>query len=481
MARSERVRVTIARDNLTALIQVFPASNAASATPEESTSPEDIMAALAEAGVVHGIDAEAVRSAAASPNGRKVEVARGEAPRDGVDGVIRYLVDTSKSGVPKRHDDGHVDYRDLQIVQNVVKGQVLAEKEPPMQGLPGRDVRGRMIDPAPVKDPRIPEGRGTALTKDGQKLVSLIDGHLSRSSGPSGQTTLHVDDTFVLKGSVDMTTGNLDCIGACVIRGHVNEGFRVAARGDITIAGDAEGSEFVSHEGSVIFEKGLRGQNKAHVTAKLDIVAKFIENAHIEAGRDIRIEEHALHSTIKAGRDILSEGRPGALIGGRIYVMRKLSCRQLGAETNPRTFVYLGDWISGAAREALEKVQTHLQDLHAQAEGMRNALLEMRRLSLSDAEGNRERIATLAASAEAFPLIRERIARAEAEETEIAARILPREKDPMVDVAGDLFVGAIFAGDTIVETPIRHDRKHVRIILRLEGDRPGLAVTPLHG
>jgi uncharacterized protein (DUF342 family) len=475
LASPDRIRVSLGRDNLLASVQVFVGPN------DAAVSESDIRSALIDAGVNFGIDEEAVRSATMAPSGQKVVVARGEAPREGVDAIIHYRETPGKPGAPKKLEDGRVDYRDLQMVRNVVKGQVLAEKEPAMPGLPGRDVRGRPISPPSVKDAAFPQGRGTAVTPDGLNLVSLIDGHLTAEVDVSGRTKYHVDEVFVLRRSVDMSTGNLHCIGSCVIKGHVNEGFQIVARGDITICGDAEGSEFISHEGSVIFEKGLRGQNKARVSAKLDVVAKFIENAEVLAGRDIRLEEHALHSTLRSGRDLVCEGRPGALIGGNIFVLRKLSCHQLGSETNPRTFVYLGDWISSDARSELKRVHELLEEARAQAEGMRQALVEMRRLTLEDPESHRERIATLAKSAEAFPIIRERIARLEEEEKAVSEKIRPIETDPIVDVAGPLFTGVVFAGDELQDTPVRKDRRSVRIVLHGEGDRPGLTMKPIRG
>jgi uncharacterized protein len=477
LASPDRIRVSISRDNLSASVQIFGGKD------DTAVAESDIRSALIDAGVNFGVDEDAIRLAATAPPGTKVVVAHGTPPREGVDAVIHFREHPGRPGAPKKLEDGRVDYRDLQMVKNVVKGQVLAEKEPAMPGLPGRDVRGRPISAPPVKDAAFPEGRGTAVTPDGLKLVSLIDGHLIEEVNTSGRPQYHVDETLVLHRSVDMSTGNLHCIGSCVIKGHVNEGFRIVARGDITIAGDAEGSEFISHEGSVIFEKGLRGQNKARVSAKLDVVAKYIENADVTAGRDIKLDDHGMHSTLRAGRDLICEGRPGAVIGGRIFVLHKLSCHQLGSETNPRTFVYLGDWISSEARAEVAKIQDQLGELRTQAEGMRQALIEMRRLTLENPELHRERIATLAASAEAFPVIRERIAQLEESEKAISEKIRPLETDPLADVTGPLHTGVVFAGDELQETPVRKDRQGVRIVLRGEGDssRRGLSMKPIRG
>lgn len=477
MGRTERIQVEFGRDFLVASVSFLPDSSGARPTDA------DLSAALAAAGVRHGIDPESLKLALASPPGKKTIVARGEPPRSGVDGVIRYVEKPGQAGAPRALENGRVDHRDLQLVKNVVKGQVLAEKEPPLPGRPGIDVRGIAMAPPSVADPAFPKGANTAVTPDGQRLVSLIDGHLAWKQPGQGRVELAVDDTFILNRAVDMSTGNLDCIGACVIRGRVNDGFSIAAGRDITVHGAAEGSNFTSREGSILFEQGFKGHGKSAINAKKNVHARFIENAVVEAEGDIIVKEHVYQSTLKAGGSIRVEGDPGVIMGGSVAFLDRLVCRQLGSPTNPKTRVYLGDWISGAARSRIAEIQNVLAELNVGMEAMRQALLEMRRLTMDNPDENQEKIATLAASAEGFPNLRERSARLEAEMKTLEARIVTRDSKPTLEVSGTLFVGVILNGDGVLEeVAMRADKHNTRISLATgEDGQPRFAAKSMKG
>lgn len=477
MGAADRVRVELGRDLLSATLVVRPDRGAAPVTIEE------IEGALAAAGVVHGIDPAAVKAAAAAPAGHRTIVAKGTPPAPGVDGSITVRARPGGAGQPRALPDGRVDHRDLQIVPNVVRGQVLAEKKPAIPGTPGLDVCGRPIAAPTPTDPDFPAGANTAVSPDGLRLVALRNGHLVTRSLGAGRHEIAVDETFTLDRSVDMTTGNLDCIGGCTVRGRVNEGFTVAANGNIVIAGAAEGSEYTSREGSVTFQQGLKGQGKAVVRAKKDVHARFIENATIEAEGDIIVSEHVYHSTLRAGGNIRIEGRPGTIMGGTISFVGRLSCRELGAPAGSRTRVYLGDWMAREARARIAEIDEVLGEMGAQMEQMRRALLEIRRLTLEDEEANREAIATLAKSAEGFPRLRERHAALSAERDAMAARIIPRDARPVAEVAGMLHPGVTLSGEDVAdEMTTRQEKRSVRVeLVPGEAGVPRIALRSLLG
>jgi hypothetical protein len=473
---SHRLHVDFGRDYLSATLQIFHAGDGAKPTIEEAR------AALEKAGVKHGIDEAALRVAIEAPSGQQTIVARGTAPKPGCDGVIHLKENPRVKAAPREIGDGRVDYRDLQIVKNVVKGQVLAEKEPAIPGRPGIDVRRAPIDPVPVVDPELPTGRNTVATPDGLKLLSLIDGHLILESIGLGRQMLHVDETFVLKSNVDMATGNLHCIGHCEIRGGVADGFKVVANGDIKILGSVGAAEITSHNGSIVMEKGFRGQLKGVARAKGPIRAPFIENATVETASDVVVKEHIMHSTIRAGGRVVLDGAPGAIIGGRICFMEKLDTKQIGAETNPQTRIFMGDWIAEEARARIFEIDEVLKEIVPQAEALRAALVEMRRLSLEDPVANETRIAQLATMAEPFPNLRKRIEELQNERGSLEDKIRSRDLKPVIEVSGTAYRGIVIAGEGFDYIAIGKDRRNIRIgISRNEKGEPGLAIKALRG
>ncbi len=72
-------------------------------------------------------------------------MAKGISPIDGKDGYIKYYFDLEKKLIPKILEDGTVDYRELDIINNVNKGDLLAEAIPPKEGQEGYRVTGESI------------------------------------------------------------------------------------------------------------------------------------------------------------------------------------------------------------------------------------------------------------------------------------------------------------------------------------------------
>ncbi|RMH59310.1 MAG: DUF342 domain-containing protein [Candidatus Hydrogenedentota bacterium] len=475
MASRNPVRVRFDADFMTAFVETFPG--------EEDRPPTEaeILHALAQAGVKYGIDEDAVRAAAEGPFRKEIAVARGTKPKPGCDGSITFSVEMTKR-TPREIGDGRVDYKDLQIVKNVVKGQLLAEVVPAMPGLPGKNVKGIEVPPPPVKEPELPVGRNVAVTPDGRKIVSLIDGHLKFERVPPGRILLHVDETFVLGKNVDLSTGNLFCIGNCEVRGGVREGFQVVAKGDILIHGMVEGAEVISHQGSVVLRSGIKGQNKGVVRAARAVKAPFLENCTVEAQEEIEVVEHIYHSRVRTRTSLRLTGAPGVIMGGELSFFERLNCRQLGSESNPKTRVYFGDWVTADAEARLEEITPLLEELRKERDTMRESLAEMRRLALEDPEKNKAKIMLITKSCASFPKIKERIETLEAEERELLKQIVRRDVKIVAEVEGTVFPGVILQAPRIEDVVITKPKRNVRIVFTAVGKHePAFSFRPRRG
>ena len=459
MRPTNRIKVELNRDYTVAT--VFLVADASQVKP----TPDELRAEIEAAGVLHGIREEALLRAVEAPFGTKVVVAEGDPAVPGQDARIEIKVEGARKA-PRERENGSVDYRDLQMVRNVVKGQVLAEKIPAVPGKPGMDVRGVPYEPEPVKDVLLPAGRNTAVTPDGMKLIALIDGHLVVERDPRGKVSLHVDEIFTLKGSVDMSVGNLDCIGGCCIHGNVNDGFVVEANGDILIKGEAAGARIVSRNGSVTIEGGIKGHNKGEIVAKKNLYTKFIENARVETGGDVCVTEHLYHSRIYCRGSVVMKGEPGVIMGGEITFVGKLSAIQLGTEAEPKTRVYFGDWISAQALKRIKEIDELLVELGQQAEEMRKTLIEMRRLSLEDPEKHKDLIAGLAQSAASFPRTKARMDELEKEKDGLWSRVSRSTVSPVAEILGKMHPGVLLSGEGAEDKPVRKLAAGVRIVLK---------------
>lgn len=436
-----QVRVSLGRDGMTAAAAVF-----AIGEDTRPSSKGEILAALAAEGVVHGIDEKAVETLANAPFGTRMEVARGTPREAGSDSSIKYKIRLSKRA-PLELDDGRVDYKELEIVKNVVKGQVLAEKIPCVLGRAGKDVKGREIPPQKVTDLALPAGKNTVTTPDGTRLISTMDGHVEIERGK-----IHVLDVFTLKTSVDLRTGNINCIGSAEIRGQVTDGFKVVAGKNIHILGLVEGARIESHAGEIRIDHGVQGHIKGYLGAATRISAKFIENVQVECGGDVLVREHIFHARIRSKGIVRTLEKPGVILGGEIYAERGVHCIDLGGEANPKTVVFLGPWRMAEIAARLVEIEKVLSELAAkESQGGESA------------EAMAERKA---------PLEREKAA-LEKEAEEIEKRVAKAEA-PTLAIEGTMYSGVVVRALPDFEFAPREAKRRFRLTATQKGLKVGV-------
>jgi len=143
---------------------------------------DDILDSLKANGVVTGINEEKIAEYLENMNySQPLIAAEGVRPRHGRDAYIDYKVRIDKTDVTFEEDEkGQVNFRDLDLLENVVVGQVLAVKVPAEEGVPGRTVTNRIIPARSGKDTQIKHGKGTILSEDGTELTAEINGRILR-------------------------------------------------------------------------------------------------------------------------------------------------------------------------------------------------------------------------------------------------------------------------------------------------------------
>ncbi len=323
-------RVEISDDHLRAYVTVIEPENGG----EEITLP-NLYAALKDAGVIVGLkDQELKRLALGKQYERKVLAAEGVAAENGKDGeIINHFV-LGARGIPKLNVDGSVDYKELNLIHNVTKGQVLCDIVPPTDGTKGQTVKGQDIMPARGREPRLPLGRNVLVTDDGKHIYAGVDGNLTQRSN-----AIEIDDTFTVSGDVDNSVGNIDFIGNVVVRGDVKSGFSIKAGGSIRISGIVESAYL--HAEKEITVTGVNGQGGGKLYAGTDLSASFLENATIEAKGSVSANS-IMYCNIKCGGTLELKGRNACIIGGTYVVALDIIAKSIGSSSHARTELTLG-------------------------------------------------------------------------------------------------------------------------------------------
>jgi hypothetical protein len=341
-------------------------------------SPEDIERFLRDHGVVEGFKADVIRALASGSHlNQWVEVARGREVVHGKDAAIVYKVDLQRLKPKETQEGKRVDMKDLGTVINVLKGQELAEKTPPVPGQDGMTVMGKPIKVQAPKDKNLPAGSGTEMSEDRMHLYAAQDGHLSIKDGK-----LCVLPLFEVKGDVDYGVGNIQFVGPVMVRGSVREGFSVKAGGDLFVDGVVEGAH-LSCEGNMVIKVGVRGTGKALLEAKGDVSCAYIDQAHVRAGGDVRVSEAIMHSQVSARGSVIVQGsKKGQIVGGRVQAGIEVVCETLGSEMGTKTEVVVG--VPPELMEERRRIVESLKDLKAKMGDVNTNLGYLKKLEERD-------------------------------------------------------------------------------------------------
>ncbi|MGL6174505.1 MAG: DUF342 domain-containing protein, partial [Cellulosilyticaceae bacterium] len=237
--------------------------------------------------------------------------------------------------IPTLKEDGSVDFKNLNIMNNVKRDDVLAIKVSPKVGEDGYNIFGESIKGKMGKDIRLPIGKHTKVLEDGLTLVATIDGQIDYDGH-----SLSISPTFYVDKDVDSSTGNIDFIGNVVVEGIVHSGFSIKAKGNVEVRGYVEAAQ-IEAEGDIILRHGIQGNEKGFLKARGNILAKFIQCSEVYASGDI-ITEAILHSQVAADGEILVHKGKGTLVGGSITAGKCIKANIIGSAMNTVTVLQIG-------------------------------------------------------------------------------------------------------------------------------------------
>jgi len=385
--RDARVAVSVAGDAMQALLCVEPPMGGAAATRQA------VLDALADAGVVAGVDQEAVAHALGAGLGQEQVVARGAPPQDGHDTVFAALTPVAPDRTPRVDEHGLVDYRAHGGIVMVEPGALLMRRSPATPGVPGYTVRGDELPAQPGCD--VPFAASLA---GAEKSGDDPDVLCASIAGQPVQVTAGVVVERVLRvAQVDMATGHIDFDGSVQVDGDVGQQMKVSATGDIMVGGTVDGG-IVQAGGDVHVAGGVIGH--ARVQAHGGLQARFAEASQLHAGAVLTVLDTAMDCRLQSlGQIVIGAGSPqrGRLTGGHAQAMMKIRAPLLGTEMGGATRVELGVNPALQARkdelaQRIEKEQKALDGLqrlvaHLSAHGDPKAVLGQARASLEHVRG----------------------------------------------------------------------------------------------
>lgn len=289
-------------------------------------SEEKIINALSTQGVVAGIDEDRIIAFVDTPSyNSPYVVASAILPQNGTDAYIQYNFETDKTKLKlKETANGQVDFKELNLIQNVVAGQPLAKKILPTRGKGGKTIMGRYLKAKNGKDIGLPIGQNTVLDKDGCTILAEKNGHVSLVGDK-----INVEEIYEVQG-VNIKTGNITYMGTVLCRGDVEDGFDIKADGNIEIYGSV-GRCKIEAGGDIVISQGVMGRDECEIVSSKSVWARFIQNAKVEAKEYVVVNDNIMNSDVYAMKKVLLKGKRASIIGGNVFATEEISAKNIGS------------------------------------------------------------------------------------------------------------------------------------------------------
>lgn len=359
---NERVIIMLSVDDMLVRCKFYPAADGCKAITRE-----DILDALVHEKVVHGIDATMLNALLQEREYcTDYLIAKGTPPTLGSDAKIEYYFSTQKSLKPKHNEDGSVNYHDLNIISKVEKDQLLAKLIPAVPGQPGKTVLGTELKPRDVQNLKLSYANNIRVSEDGTELYSEVTGHASLVQGK-----VFVSAVYEVPADVDNSIGDINYPGNVLVKGNVKSGFVIHANGDIIVEGVVEGAQLFAG-GQIIVKRGIHGMGKGLLSAKSNVVIKFIEGATVKSGGYVETE-CIIQSNVSAQTEVVVNGGKGLIRGGKIRVSNKVSARVIGSTMGVATQIEAG--IEPKKLEHFNKLQLEAKEIAKKIEVVRPILV----------------------------------------------------------------------------------------------------------
>jgi len=298
---------------------------------------DHVMRRLSDAGVVHGIDNDALNLILGSRDyTRPHQVAKATPQIDGEDGKLIFHFSTDKrTGFPIVISGGRVDLRTLDLFVPVARDQLLVSRTGASEGKPGITVLGNPIPQRPGREATLPRGKNVGYDNDRINMYASCAGLVEYVNN-----SINVSDVYIISGDCDTSVGNIDFDGSVLITGSVRSGYTVKATDGINVGGSVESAKLIAG-GNVEVKGGMHGSGRGMIEAGGSVSIMFVEQGAIIADGSVNVDV-SMHSRIETGGSLHAVGRRGAIIGGQVAVAGDVVANYLGALSHTKTEVAVG-------------------------------------------------------------------------------------------------------------------------------------------
>jgi len=305
---------------------------------------------------------------------KPIMIAAGEPPEIGRNACIKYFFRTEERASPKEDEDGRIDYKELDFIQNVVADELLARKTPAEQGKSGESVFGNELAAPAGRDTKLNAGQNTKMSEDGLEIRATAEGSIVFTGN-----RVSIQETRTIGGSVDSATGNIKCSGSLRIGENINTGFRVDVKGDLEVNGQVHDAKIYCG-GNVIVKGGFFGNGSGKIVAEGNITVKWAENQTLWSNGSVHLGGESLNCKIYGKNVVTASSSKSAIVGGEIASKYRIQAPVLGSDAGTPTSLKVA-FDADTMRE-LKKVDVEIERVEDDYARVKEGLTELYKLQM---------------------------------------------------------------------------------------------------
>ncbi|MBN2794936.1 MAG: DUF342 domain-containing protein [Clostridia bacterium] len=330
---------------------------------DEPITLSEVLKAIEERHITYGLDLDVIKALVEMKEDVYDEIiAEGQPHINGIDSEITHFFKESMAAKPAISSDGKVDFKNLNLLQKVTEGTLLAEKTPLTEGIDGMTVTGKVIHAKNGRDYNISVGENVIFGEKGLKVYAGCDGVFQMEN-----EKISVKKLLEFKNGVGVDTGNVEFNGDIVVSGKVTDGYSIKCEGNLTINDMVEGA-FLEVGGDLVVTKGISGHNQSVIHCDGNMIVKYIDNCEVYVKGNLEAGE-ILNCKVMCNGEVTVKGKKGHIIGGEITAKYAINATTIGSRLGVITLINLGVDI-----DSIQELRTLQEEIKVEKETEKKVL-----------------------------------------------------------------------------------------------------------
>lgn len=273
---------------------------------------------------------------------REIRVAKGNPGVEGHSGYYEYFFETDMEKLkrPNVLANGSVDYKSVNLIQNVNYGDLVAKYHPASKGENGMDVTGTILKAPDVRELLPLAGKGVERSeKHPNEYYAALNGRIEYDKD-TGKVS--IIDVHYVNGDADLANNPLiEFNGDIVIQGSVESGVIIRAGRSLSIDGVVEAADLEAG-GDIVIKRGVLANSTGRIVSHGgDVIADFIEHGNVLAKGKVQANV-IMNSTIVTDGKVMLEGRKGYIMGGYVHALAGIKAVSVGNDAEIKTKLHVG-------------------------------------------------------------------------------------------------------------------------------------------